>query len=137
MSQETKGPSVSVSSAPADQVTVRITGAAGMSHGESKAFSFSRNGGEEEGFVLCYAGGFEAYANNCPHWNVDLDLGMGRFFDERMDAIVCRNHGALFAPKTGLCRAGPCAGATLERFLAHVDGSDVVVYIDVPRLVWG
>ena len=125
-----------MSSAAADSVTVRLAGAAGMSHGETKAFSFSRNGGEQSGFVLCYGGGFEAYANNCPHWNVDLDLGMGRFFSERMDAIVCRNHGALFAPKTGLCRAGPCTGATLERFFTHVDGGDVVVFIPVPRIVW-
>lgn len=115
---------------------VRLAGAAGMTHGETQAFSFHRYGGEHSGFLLCYRGGFEAYANNCPHWNVDLDLGMGRFFDERFDAIVCRNHGALFTPATGLCRAGPCVGATLERFRAVVDGGDVVVHIPAPPLVW-
>ncbi|HWO09717.1 MAG TPA: Rieske 2Fe-2S domain-containing protein [Polyangiaceae bacterium] len=116
---------------------VRLAGAAGMAHGETQAFSFHRYGGEYSGFLLCYQGGFEAYANNCPHWNVDLDLGMGRFFDERFDAIVCRNHGALFTPATGLCRAGPCVGASLERFKAVVDGADVVVHIPAPSLVWG
>lgn len=115
---------------------VRLIGAADMAHGETQAFSFRRYGGDHTGFLLCYHGDFLAYANNCPHWNVDLDLGLGRFFDERFDAIVCRNHGALFTPATGLCRAGPCVGAGLERFEASVDGSDVVVRIPAPALVW-
>ncbi|HEY6722742.1 MAG TPA: Rieske 2Fe-2S domain-containing protein [Polyangiaceae bacterium] len=115
---------------------MRLTGAAGMAHGEAQAFSFYRYGGEHAGFLLCYEGRFLAYANNCPHWNVDLDLGMGRFFDPRFDAIVCRNHGALFTPATGLCRAGPCVGASLERFSTVVEGSDVVVYIPAPTLMW-
>jgi len=111
-------------------VTVRQVGR--LSHGEAKVFNFERGGSSQQGFLLNYHGRFFAYANVCPHWNVDLDLGDERFFDERMDAIVCRNHGALFDGDTGWCRAGPCAGANLERFEVLLEGDDAVV--SVPRL---
>lgn len=107
-----------------------------LSHGETKAFTFIRQGVEQEGFVLFYGGRFEAFVNRCPHWNVDLDLGRGEFFDERFDAIVCRNHGALFEPNTGRCRAGPCVGAGLERFEVIREGADLLVQIPPPVVDW-
>ncbi len=108
-----------------------------MSHGEAKAFAYRRNGSEGEGFVLRLEQAFHAFANVCPHWNVDLDLGDGRFFDERFGAIVCRNHGALFDPRSGLCRAGPCVGAYLERFEVTLEGNDALVTVPSIALLWG
>ena len=95
---------------------IRLSGAAALPQGESRSFVFERAGKPFEGFLLRHALGFFAYANSCPHWNVDLDLGFGDFYDPESDRIFCRNHGALFRPETGECTAGPCAGLFLERF---------------------
>ena len=70
-----------------------------------------------------------AFANSCPHWSVDLDYGMGDFYDVSLDRIVCKNHGALFHPTSGLCEWGPCVGRSIERFELAVSGEDVVVAI--------
>ena len=107
--------------------SVRIPGAASLAQGEARTFSYTRAGKTYEGFILRHRLGFFAYANACPHWNVDLDLGFGDFYDADMDAIFCRNHGALFQPHTGLCSAGPCAGLYLEKFEVGWDGSDALV----------
>lgn len=106
---------------------IRLAGAASLAQGESKAFVFERAGKPFEGFLLRHALGFFAYANSCPHWNVDLDLGFGDFYDAEVDRIFCRNHGALFLPDTGECTAGPCAGMFLEAFEVEVEAEDVLV----------
>jgi nitrite reductase/ring-hydroxylating ferredoxin subunit len=119
-----------------DVEVVRVREAAKLTHGETLAFAFARHGVERAGFVLRFEGALKAFANVCPHWNVDLDLGMGRFYSERLNAIVCRNHGALFEPATGLCRAGPCVGAGLEQFEVSLDGLDALVRIPSIVLIW-
>jgi nitrite reductase/ring-hydroxylating ferredoxin subunit len=108
---------------------IRLAGAAALAHGDSRTFVFDRAGKPFEGFLLRHALGFFAYANSCPHWNVDLDLGFGDFYDADADRIFCRNHGALFLPDTGECIAGPCAGLFLEPFEVQLDGADVVVTV--------
>jgi len=115
---------------------VKVREAAKLAHGETLAFSFTRHGVERAGFVLRLQQAFKAFANVCPHWNVDLDLGMGRFYSERLNAIVCRNHGALFEPETGVCRAGPCLGARLEQFEVTLEGDDALVRIPSLELLW-
>jgi len=107
--------------------SVRVVGAAELAEGEAKTFNYVRAGKSCEGFLLRHRLGFFAYANACPHWNVDLDLGFGDFYDPDLDRIFCRNHGALFQPETGLCSAGPCAGLYLEQFAVAWDGSDALV----------
>jgi nitrite reductase/ring-hydroxylating ferredoxin subunit len=114
---------------------VRIPGATALAPGESKTFSFERGGTTLEGFLLRHASGFFAYANVCPHWSVDLDLGFGDFYAEDLDRIVCKNHGALFMPQTGECTAGPCAGMFLERFEVAIEGDDVVVEVSGLTLI--
>ena len=108
---------------------VRLAGAAALEAGRSRTFPYERTGKTYEGFVLHHRSGFFAFANACPHWNVDLDLGFGDFYDADDDRIFCRNHGALFLPTTGECTAGPCAGLFLEQFPVEVDGQDLVVDI--------
>ena len=114
---------------------MRVPGGATLRTGESKTFSFDRRGTTLEGFLLHHASGFFAYANVCPHWSVDLDLGFGDFYAEDLDRIVCKNHGALFAPQTGECTAGPCAGMYLERFEVTVEGDDAVVDVSGVTLI--
>lgn len=63
--------------------------------------------------VRLSGGGFSAFLNRCPHWNVDLDMGLGEFVDPASGFIVCRNHGAEFEADSGLCVHGPCAGDRL------------------------
>jgi nitrite reductase/ring-hydroxylating ferredoxin subunit len=108
---------------------VRVPGAASLAQGEARTFTFLRAGKTYEGFLLRHRLGFFAYANACPHWNVDLDLGFGDFYDAEVDRIFCRNHGALFHPDTGLCSAGPCAGLYLEKFELDWDGGDALVQV--------
>jgi nitrite reductase/ring-hydroxylating ferredoxin subunit len=106
---------------------VRIPGATALDVGQTRTFSYERAGRACEGFLLRHATGFFAFANACPHWNVDLDLGFGDFYDSADDRIFCRNHGALFLPTTGECTAGPCAGLFLERFGVELAGDDALV----------
>ncbi len=114
---------------PSSPLTVRVPGAARLPHGQSKTFIFQRGKLPEEGFVLCWQDGLYAFANSCPHWSVDLDYGMGDFYDGELDRVVCKNHGALFHPQTGFCEWGPCTGHSLERFELESEGDDVVVRV--------
>ena len=108
-------------------LTIRVAGVAELSNGQSLRFTFKRGKLHEEGFVLRWGDALQAFANSCPHWNVDLDYGMGDFYDVSLDRIVCKNHGALFHPQTGFCEWGPCTGHSLERFeLTLEDGTAVV-----------
>lgn len=100
--------------------------------GSCLPFRFKRRAGgaEEEAFLLRLADGLVAFTNNCPHWNVDLDLGFGDPFDPSSQMIGCRNHGALFEPRTGLCVAGPCRGQRLE--MLPVNERDGTAHVAVP-----
>ena len=91
--------------------------------GEARVFRFRRESRALEGFVLRAQGELVAYANVCPHWSVDLDLGVGRFWDPIFERILCINHGARFHPQTGICDWGPCRGDVLERFELEREGS--------------
>jgi nitrite reductase/ring-hydroxylating ferredoxin subunit len=115
--------------ATGESQSIRVAGASRLAHGQSQRFAFRRGALMEEGFVLRWGEGVYAFANSCPHWSVDLDYGMGDFFDPALDRVVCKNHGALFHPQTGFCEWGPCTGHSLERFELSSDGDDVLVRI--------
>lgn len=108
---------------------IRVEGAGGLAHGEALKFAFVRDGQPLEGFVLKFEQELVAYRNRCPHWTVDLDMGDGRFWSSKLDRIYCKTHGALFQPLTGLCDAGPCVGASLEKFEVEREGDDAVVVV--------
>ncbi len=111
---------------------VRVESVAQLEHGQARTFTFRRGGEDGAGFVLRVHDDLVAFENRCPHWMVDLDMGEGRFFAERVQRIVCSNHGALFDPRTGLCEAGPCVGQALERFELERDGD--AAWVTVPGL---
>jgi len=81
--------------------------------------------------VLRAPAGLVAFANECPHWHVDLDLGDASFWDPSTQRILCKNHAALFHPMTGVCERGPCAGQALERFELTLEGPDA--WVSVPN----
>lgn len=88
---------------------------------------FRLGGGEWplRGFVVRAAdGGVHAYVNRCAHLRYPLNYDADRYLSHDGRAIVCFVHGALFAPETGLCFAGPCAGQSLARVPVRVaDGA--------------
>lgn len=106
---------------------VKVEGIAQLEHGEARVFAFEREGETREGFVLRVVDELVAYHNRCPHWGVDLDMGEGKFYSHLSERIFCSSHGALFAPKTGFCEAGPCVGDSLERFELQREGEDCVL----------
>jgi nitrite reductase/ring-hydroxylating ferredoxin subunit len=113
----------------ASTLELRVSNVTSLEQGASRTFHFQRDGIAEEGFVLRLGTGCVAYLNRCPHWHVDLDLGDGRFYDDELDRIYCKNHGALFLALTGECDSGPCFGDSLERFDVVIDGADAVVTV--------
>jgi nitrite reductase/ring-hydroxylating ferredoxin subunit len=106
-----------------------VPGVAELAPGAAKVFRFRRGRYAIEGFVLKTPDQLVAFANECPHWHVDLDLGTADFWDRETARIHCKNHGALFHPQTGECERGPCVGLKLERFELELDegGAHVTV----------
>lgn len=64
--------------------------------------------------VQRFDGQFHVYENRCPHAGTPLNLFGDRFLDTTDKRLICRTHGALFDPLTGLCVRGPCKGDHLR-----------------------
>jgi nitrite reductase/ring-hydroxylating ferredoxin subunit len=71
------------------------------------------DGVPSDAFAVRWRGQLYAYLNRCRHQSLTLDFGDAQFFDDAMDALVCCQHGARYAPDTGHCQGGPCAGGRL------------------------
>jgi nitrite reductase/ring-hydroxylating ferredoxin subunit len=97
------------------RVTLLLENAARLREGGGLRFTVTRDGVSREAFAVRWRGRVHAYVNACRHQNLPLDFGDARFFDDAYDAIVCCQHGARYAPETGECVAGPCAGARLSK----------------------
>lgn len=110
---------------------VFVPGVAELAPGAASVFRFRRGPHVLEGFVLRTPHGLGAFANECPHWRVDLDLGTKDFWDPDSSRIICKNHAALFDPRSGICERGPCLGLALERFEVE-EGTDGGVLVNVP-----
>ena len=83
-------------------------------------------------FALRFDGELHVYRNSCPHLGVELNWLEDQFFDADGALIQCATHGALFEPASGLCLAGPCRGAALERLPSRVEGGQLFVEIAPP-----
>lgn len=87
-------------------------------------FRFRREGIEREGFVARFEGRIVGYENVCRHLPLTLDYADNRFFTEDQAYFICRTHGAVYEPLTGLCVRGPCQGASLKPLPLEIsDGS--------------
>lgn len=60
-------------------------------------------------------GQFHVYLNRCPHLGVELNWMPDQFMDSDGALLMCATHGALFAPESGDCLAGPCQGQALRQ----------------------
>lgn len=94
-----------------------ITIAQSLAEGETTVFQYCDEAGmPSEGLVVRYEGRLHAFKNMCRHQPLTLDYGDGDFLTDDGSYLLCRNHGALFEPDTGLCVSGPCTGASLKSF---------------------
>jgi nitrite reductase/ring-hydroxylating ferredoxin subunit len=83
------------------------------------------------GFVVRYDGVVHGYTNTCPHAFTELDWQEAVFFDSAGLYLVCATHGALFAPDTGHCVAGPCRGQRLAKLnVSEADGNVLLLPLD-------
>lgn len=85
------------------------------------------------GFVVHWQGQVYAYENTCPHAGHPLNLDPDRFFGPDGATLICRSHGAMFEPTSGLCLAGPCAGASLRAWPCAVEAGEIRVRVPVSR----
>jgi nitrite reductase/ring-hydroxylating ferredoxin subunit len=88
-------------------------------------FTITLDGITWPAFAVRRRGRFHGYLNVCRHQSRELDFGDGRFFDETADALVCCHHGARYDPESGLCVAGPCAGAKLTALRMELRGDEL------------
>ena len=97
-----------------------------MEGGDGVRFELERGAERVPAFAVRFEGMVRAYLNRCAHMPMELDWKPGRFFDGEGLLLVCSTHGALYAPGTGACLGGPCAGALVR---LDVDERDGAVYV--------
>jgi nitrite reductase/ring-hydroxylating ferredoxin subunit len=108
---------------------IRVEGGAALAERACVKFRIDDPVDPREGFLLRVDGTLLAFENRCPHWEVDLDLGLGDPYLADLDRIFCRNHAAVFDPATGRCESGPPLGRSIRQFPVTIRGSDVFVEI--------
>lgn len=100
---------------------------AGLPPGRTAAFRLTCDRRTVDGFIVNHGGQYRAYINRCPHAGTTLDTWPNEFLSEDGRWLICATHGAVFAPDTGRCVSGPCAGDALTPLPVRVEGSAVVV----------
>ena len=81
--------------------------------GPGVRFEVQRAGATLPALAIRFRGVARAYTNVCQHQATELDWNPGEFFDAERLYLVCATHGACYDPASGVCIAGPCAGARL------------------------
>ena len=72
--------------------------------------------------VQRHQGQIVVFENSCPHAGTPLNLVGDRFMNLSEEQLICRTHGALFCPESGLCTAGPCKGQYLRKVQTKIQG---------------
>ena len=98
-----------------------------VERGHGVRFEVSRRGEIVPAFVVRFEGGVHAYLNRCAHRLLELDWNVGDFFDAFAVHLLCATHGARYAPASGVCVGGPCAGAGLVKLDVIEEGGDVLL----------
>lgn len=83
-------------------------------------------------FAIRYQGEVHAYLNRCTHVAMEMDYQPNQFFDLTGHWIICATHGAMYHPRTGQCRGGPCRGGLVKIAISEEDG--VVCWHTAPNL---
>ena len=73
-------------------------------------------------FAIRFVGTVHAYLNRCAHVPMEMDYQPNRFFDLTGQWLICATHGAMYDPRTGVCRAGPCRSALVKIEVSEFDG---------------
>ena len=97
--------------------------------GQTRKFSFDRDGESTEAFLANVGGEFVAYVNRCVHIPIPLDLDDNDFFTGDGQLFVCKTHGSTYDPRVGKCIGGPGQGKSLEKLPVVIE--DGVVYFDL------
>ncbi len=93
----------------------------------SRAFTLGAGAWPVHGLLVRRGGALHAYVNRCPHAGHPLNLRPHEFLTPDRSLVVCNSHGALFEIGTGLCVAGPCAGASLRAIPIEVRAGYVLL----------
>jgi nitrite reductase/ring-hydroxylating ferredoxin subunit len=92
---------------------------------QSVKFKFRRDGISRDGFAALFRDQIIVYENVCRHLPLTIDYADNRFFTGDGKEIICKTHGAIYDPLTGLCTSGPCQGASLFKIPFEVRGEKV------------
>lgn len=82
--------------------------------GDGVRFETEVGGKKVPAFVIRHHGKVHGYLNRCGHVPVEIDWQAGQFFDHSGLYLICATHGALYAPDSGRCLSGRCAGNGLK-----------------------
>lgn len=85
--------------------------------------------GKTPAFLIRYRGKPYGFVNRCGHVPVEIDWQRGKFFDASGLYLICATHGALYAPDTGKCLGGSCAGKGLQS-VAIIERSEGVYLLE-------
>jgi len=99
-------------------------------HGGARAFTISGAAAGDwplRGLLVRVGAEIRGYVNDCPHAHHPLNLLPHRFLTADGALIVCASHGALFEKLTGMCVAGPCAGAYLRSIELQIEDGFVLL----------
>ena len=96
-------------------------------HGGARAFTIGAGDWPLRAFLVRVGGEIRGYVNDCPHAHHPLNLLPHRFLTADGSLIVCSSHGALFEKLTGICVAGPCAGAYLRSVALQIEDGFVLL----------
>jgi len=97
----------------------------------SYGFRIGEGDWPRRGFLVALPeGGVRAYENTCPHAGHPLDLRAHHFLTAERELIICASHGALFAPDSGQCVAGPCVGRRLRPIEITVTSAGEIALVD-------
>ena len=112
---------------PLVQPGERICPESALEDGASLKFRVLENERLIEAFLIRHAGQYYAYKNRCAHMALTLDLEDNDFFTIDYGALICKTHGAMYQPDTGVCFAGPCYAESLEALQLEVRDGHVVL----------
>jgi nitrite reductase/ring-hydroxylating ferredoxin subunit len=93
--------------------------------GKAVRFEVEYFGATVPAFVIRFDGAVFGYLNRCGHRPMELDWRAGEVFGAGGRNLICSTHGASYAPASGRCLGGPCAGTPLLRLLIEERGACV------------
>ena len=116
--------------APAAAPVIAVGRVDDLAPGHTKKFVLMCGGREVEAFVLNHGGTLRAYVNRCCHIPMTMDWVENQFLSEDGAHIQCATHGALYAPASGECIAGPPCGEFLTP--VPIEVRDGVIFAACP-----